>query len=139
MKTQFSFPELAQVLTLADKYAKAAADYEAQSSAYNEISIRFDEEFKKHGWTFRNAPQSLFDLFDNKDGAMLQRDKIGRKAMRIAKTFGELIGIGTNYPDIVEEKVARFLSTGTHCDIPAMAERVKHLALVATQKANIYA
>lgn len=139
MKPLFTFQELSKVFAQVAKVEETSRQFVELNNKYAEVDAAFDDEFAKYGYTFFRAPQELHDMFDKKCAMMKERDKAERKAYRTIKEFGELVGIGEGYMDIIEEKVKQYIDTEYHWQAPEMVVRVKHLALDASRKININA
>lgn len=137
MKTIFTFAELSKIFAQVEKVEKYAIAFAEIAEQYTEIDHHFDEEFAKYNYSFYGVPQEIHDLFDAKCALMDERGKAEKKAYKAIKDFGGMIEIGTNYPDIVEDRVSKFISGKYYWDAAAMIERVKHLALAASRRIKI--
>lgn len=138
MRTQFTFPEVAKVFAQVEKVENAIKQFDELNTKYNEVDAVFNDEFAKYNYTFFRAPKELQDMFETKCAAMAKRDKAERKAMKSIKIFGELIGIGEAYMDIVEERVKQVIDNKWTWRLGEMVENVKFLAKESACKISIH-
>ena len=136
MKTQFTFGEVAKIFAQVEKVSNCVKNYEEKEAANRIIDQQFDAEFEKAGFTFRNAPEVLHELFANKLSADKDLCKATRNAYNSVKEFGKLIEIGTGYMEYTEEKVVNFLKNKWYNELPTVASRVKTLAMKASTYIN---
>lgn len=139
MRTQFTFAEVAKVFAQVGKVENAVEQYNGLNTEYDEINKKFDAEFAKYDYSFHNAPQELYELFDNKCAAIDKLTKAERKVYRVIKEFGALIGIGENYTDIIEDRVIDFINHRWGWLASEMVEKVKYLAKESARRININA
>lgn len=134
MKQVFTFAELASIFSQVEKVKDSVNHFATIAEEYDKLDAAFEDEFAKYDYSFFLAPQELHDKFEKKSAAMKERDLAGRKAFNAIRKFGELIGIGENYVDIVEERVMRFIQGKYYWQTTDMVEKVKILAITASRQ-----
>lgn len=139
MKTEFTFNEIAKVCAQVEKVEEVTMQFVELTNNYNEVDAAFEDEFSKYGYTFFGAPAEVHTMFDEKCSLMDERDKAGRKAYKAIKTFAELIGLGENYSEWIEDELQNYLLNRRYWQAPEMVKRVKSLARTASKNISINA
>lgn len=134
MKTNFTFDELSKVFASIAKIEAAAAKQIEAEKEHEEKSMRFNAEFEKYGYTFRNAPKEVHVMFDEKCASMDEQEKARRKAYKTIKDFAAMLEIGNGPVDWVEEDIKQYLDRKLYFNIGKVAGRCKYLASDAAKR-----
>ena len=131
MKHEFTFAEVSKIFAQVVKIEEAVKKQQELEAQYSDAEVEFDKEFEKCGWTFRNAPKELHEMFEIKSELMKLRDNTGRKAYRLIKEFMELTGESGEWYD---EQIKHYLKGRYYWQAPKLVDYIKCIAKKTAKK-----
>lgn len=134
MKTQFTFAEVGKIFQSIARIEEKFQKLEKAEKLHEEISEKFDAEFKKLGYTFAGASQEVYDLFDAKCNAMDAEERAEKNCLAEVKKFVEMIGIGEGYDDIVADEIKGYCKNIFYYSKERVVRDVKYMAKRAAER-----